>query len=322
MILGRAIAGAVLVLMTGCAGSPTLRDADLRALPRARELQSVPFFPQQQYQCGPAALATVLVHAGRVTSPESLTPQVYLPQRQGSLQVELLGATRRHDVVPYVLPKSGRAIVDAVMDGYPVLVLQNVGVPSVPFWHYAVVVGVDTARDRVVLRSGTQRRRTMSGRRFLQSWIWGGQWAIVALEPASIPAWAQAQPYLEAAAGLESAARLTAAESAYRAAIGRWPQEHLAWLGLGTVAYRSERRVDAAQAWTEAARLAPDSVAALNNLATVFGELGCLQSARELATRALALAGDGPLAAAALRTQQALPSSATARCSLPSELAR
>ena len=41
------------------------------------------------------ALATVLGAAGIGRTPEQLAPQVYLPQRQGSLQVELLGASRR-----------------------------------------------------------------------------------------------------------------------------------------------------------------------------------------------------------------------------------
>ncbi|MCW3478572.1 hypothetical protein OL229_03185 [Neisseriaceae bacterium JH1-16] len=89
----------LLLLLVGCASTPqtaallTRRPSDL---PARVELTEVPFFPQDAYQCGPAALATVLVHAGVVTTPTELTPQLYLPERQGTLQAELLGATRRH----------------------------------------------------------------------------------------------------------------------------------------------------------------------------------------------------------------------------------
>ncbi|MGD8236773.1 MAG: hypothetical protein PVJ65_11540, partial [Chromatiales bacterium] len=67
------------------------------------QLADTPFFPQQAYQCGPAALATVLNANGVSISPEQLVPQVYLPERRGSLQVEMIAAARRYDQVPVVI---------------------------------------------------------------------------------------------------------------------------------------------------------------------------------------------------------------------------
>src|SRR5215212_8494513 len=60
------------------------------------ELTAVPFFPQEDYQCGPAALATVLKHSGVDVTPDPLVSQVFLPARQGSLQLEMLAAARRY----------------------------------------------------------------------------------------------------------------------------------------------------------------------------------------------------------------------------------
>ena len=65
-------------------------------IPEKVELAETPFFSQQRYQCGPAALATVLNAAGVKVTDEELVPEVYLPTREGSLQVEMLAATRRH----------------------------------------------------------------------------------------------------------------------------------------------------------------------------------------------------------------------------------
>ena len=62
-------------------------------MPRSLELRGTPFFPQEDYQCGPAALATVLRAGGAGGDAESLQPQVYLPARAGSLQRAL---HRRH----------------------------------------------------------------------------------------------------------------------------------------------------------------------------------------------------------------------------------
>ncbi len=61
-------------------------------------------FRSSSYQCGPAALATVLAASGVEVTADELVPEVYLPGRRGSLQPELVAATRNRDRVPYVLP--------------------------------------------------------------------------------------------------------------------------------------------------------------------------------------------------------------------------
>src|SRR5258706_484241 len=73
------------------------------AFPEPVELTDVVFYPQEDYQCGPAALATVLDSAGTKITPDALTPEIYLPERRGSLQLELVAAARRHGAIPYIL---------------------------------------------------------------------------------------------------------------------------------------------------------------------------------------------------------------------------
>ena len=57
---------ASIVLLTACARSPVLSPVGER-LPERVELSDVPFFPQSAYQCGPAALATMLNQRGVLT---------------------------------------------------------------------------------------------------------------------------------------------------------------------------------------------------------------------------------------------------------------
>jgi len=47
-----------------------LRRALPQGLPERTELREVPFFPQEEFQCGPAALATVLAASGVKVTPE------------------------------------------------------------------------------------------------------------------------------------------------------------------------------------------------------------------------------------------------------------
>src|SRR3546814_6412587 len=71
---------AVLLLfaLAACAAPQTARVIESPGdLPRRAMVETVPFFPQQVYYCGPAALAMTLTWSGLAETPESLAPQVY-----------------------------------------------------------------------------------------------------------------------------------------------------------------------------------------------------------------------------------------------------
>ena len=153
------IAGAVrsvvvaLAIAAGLGGCAAPQSAALRSaagtplagvvakLPRQAQLTGVPFFPQSDYQCGPASLAMALAAAGRARTPESLTAAVYLPARQGTLQVEMLALPGREGMLAVRLPGELTALLRTVAEGHPVVVFQNLGLAVKPVWHYAVLVG-------------------------------------------------------------------------------------------------------------------------------------------------------------------------------------
>ena len=56
----------------------------------------------------------------------------------------MIAATRGYDRLAVVLDSSLDVVLREVSAGIPVLVLQNLGVASLPLWHYAVVVGFDS----------------------------------------------------------------------------------------------------------------------------------------------------------------------------------
>src|SRR6266403_1280816 len=87
----------ICALLAGCAApqSRALQSTPPPLLSGAVEMDQSPFFPQEAFQCGPAALATTLNAAGISAMPEDLARQVFLPARRGSLQVEMLAAARR-----------------------------------------------------------------------------------------------------------------------------------------------------------------------------------------------------------------------------------
>ena len=311
------LAGAALAsLLAGCAASPSLKDGLPASAPLAIELDATPFFPQEEFQCGPAALATLLVASGVEVTPDALAPQVFIPGREGSLSLELVGATRRHGRLPWVLDTSADEMVNELEAGRPVLLLQNLGVPQIPIWHYAVLIGYDAERNVAILRSGGTERLEMKWQRFARAWHQGGRFAMTVLHPEEIPAHAEPARFIETAAGLEAAGQRGAARTAYETAISRWPDEPLAWLGLGNLALAEGNRAAAADAYLRAIMLAPDNAAARNNLAELLLDAGCLEESRRQVERASALAEGTPLESAVADSRSKIAATARAvdRC--------
>ena len=288
-----------LLLISGCAATgPALTVPEQGGFPIRVDLEQTPFFPQVEYQCGPAALATVLGASGLPVAPAELVQEVYLPGRQGSLQPELLASARGRGRLPYELPPTSDAIISQLAAGIPVLVMLKLGAGPWPGWHYAVVVGYDVETQTFLLRSGTEQRQEMSAARFLPTWDRADRWAIVVLRPGQMPGDPDAGRYVEAAAALEAVGRIDAATVAYQAAARQWPHDLLSRLALGNVALTRGDLSLAESDYRQAIELDPENVAAHNNLAEVLLRRGCAGAARsetEIATR---LAGTGPLAAA------------------------
>jgi hypothetical protein len=280
------------LLASGCASLHTDRIlATAEALPEPVELTAVPFFPQEEYQCGPAALATVLNWSGVNVTPAELAPQVYLPERRGSLQLELIGAARRHGRIPYVLQPQLESLLAEVSSGNPVLILQNLSLPWYPAWHYAVVAGFDLKRDRLVLRSGPIERHEVPFKVFERTWRRSHYWALVVLPPDRLPFTAEEIPYVQAVAPLERLARWPDTAQAYATALTRWPKSLAARMGLGNSRYALGDVRGAEEAFRQAARDHPDAGVAFNNLAQALSDQGRLPEAQAAAQRAVELGG-------------------------------
>jgi len=284
---------ATVLLVAGCAINPRLDLGELQVGAKPVVSLDAPFFPQTGNQCGPAALATVLTAAGVATRPEELSAQVYLPEREGSLQVELLAATRRHGRIPFPLDPKVDALLAEVTQGRPVLVLQNLRTRSLPAWHYAVLVGYDTQRNTLQLNSGEDQGLWVEAPSFLRTWDWAGRWALVALRPGELPAEldrdAAAEPapqsidrYLRAVADFEVVAGTQAAAPAWQAAASNWPQHRWPALALGNQAYASGDLALAALWYHQGLTANPQDPALANNLAAVLGEAGCARAGEAL----------------------------------------
>ena len=269
----------IIVSISGCASDTRNMLSELEQQRGDVELIQTPFYPQVTDQCGPSALAAILNSSGVAVTPGALKSRIYIPDRQGSLQIELLAATRGYGRMPYVIDTNISALLDEVRAGRPVLVLQNLGSKRAPVWHYAVVVGYLADQRQFVLRSGDQKRHVTSASRFIRTWQRAEYWGVLALHPGEMPKSPDADKYVRSVVAVEAIGDIESALAGYHAATERWPANSLAWLGMGNDYYAQGSLDSAESAYKRLLSMDSDHLIALNNLSQVQIDRGCFADA-------------------------------------------
>ena len=290
----RMIAGllflALPMLLQGCGLLPMGPLTRAPEVPARAMITEVPFFAQDELQCGPAALAMALNWSGVAVQPSDLSPEVYTPGLKGSLQSALIGSARRHGRVAYPITGSDVLLAE-VAAGHPVIVLVNLSFFWYPKWHYAVVIGFDQEQGEVILHSGLTAREILSTRTFMNIWRRSDYWGLLVLPPDQMPVESNEMEWLAAVAGLEQAGQLQAAATGYATGLTRWETSFAAWMGLGNSRYSLHDLDGSAAAFHQATLLQPENGMAFNNLAHVLAEQGKQEAALVAAQRAVDLGG-------------------------------
>ncbi len=259
-------------------------------LPASHLIENVPFVAQEDFFCGPSAMSMMLQAQGLKPDLDELVSMVYVPERQGSFQIELKAAARRYDFLPYELEPKLESVLREVAAGNPVLVLQNLGLTFSPTWHYAVVIGYDLMEKEVILHSGMEAETRMLLTTFERTWIhYSSAWALTILPPDHVPVTANPFAFQKALEDLVSVGLPQAALTGYAAAQTRWPENTLLDLGFANLLYQQNDFALSAEQFLRAIELEPEHLPAWNNLAYALSSLGC-ENAIDAAQCALKLA--------------------------------
>lgn len=265
-------------LFAGCAGHGQYPQTETFAGTKVAQkavIGSVPFYPQEAYQCGPAALAMVLNHRDVGVTLGDAIDRVYLPGRQGSLQVEMVAAARAEGMLVYPLEGDLEAIIREVDAGNPVLVFQNLRLDWWPQWHFAVVIGYDLAHQEFLLHSGTDEQTSLPFRVFDNTWARADRWARVVLPPGELPATAKPVTYVRAAHDLEEVGRADAAGISYQSALNAWPDSLAAGFAHANLLLSRQQWQQAEDAFRQLLVFHPRSAPAWHNLGVALENNQC-----------------------------------------------
>ncbi|MFW6011034.1 MAG: PA2778 family cysteine peptidase [Desulfosalsimonas sp.] len=288
--LYKPIAALLVLAVTGCAGTRCYIPPEGRPGRDVIHVDEVKVFEQDEYRCGPAAMASMLAFSGVEIRPRHLEQTVYDPESRGSLQVSLVAAARRNSRVAYEI-KGKDSLLKNLSAGYPVLVLLNKGFSWWPVYHYSVVTGFDSKEGFFIIVGGAACEEMVSGSLFMRMWRRADFWGLLVLAPDDIPPGADQDKWIRAVYGLERTGAYEPALSGYKAALEKWPDAAGAMMGKANTLYAMGKAEEAAEVLEQAGKIYPGSGPVLNNLAHVKLELGELEKAFDAAVRAVKTGG-------------------------------
>lgn len=143
----------------------------------ARLIDTVPFFPQEQYQCGPAAMASVLNYRGLAITPEEIAPEIYSKSARGTLNFDMIFFAQKKGFQARQYPGNIEDLKKNIDRLNPIIVLVDYGLLTYRKDHYMVVVGYDS--DHIIVHSGRDRFKSIPIGDFLVPWKKTKFWALL-----------------------------------------------------------------------------------------------------------------------------------------------
>jgi len=153
-------------VISGCTTFSSVPDA--RQDRDAHIVPNVPFYPQEDFQCGPASLAAVLNYRGISVTPEQIAKDVYSSSARATLNIDMLFYAQSRGLAASQYQGGMDDLREKVDAGSPLIVLVDFGFSIVQLNHYMVIVGYDGRG--VIANSGGKEMMTIPAEDFLKSW--------------------------------------------------------------------------------------------------------------------------------------------------------
>lgn len=166
----------VFLLLCSCAGNKETNIAG-----DVHSIESVPFFPQEDYQCGPASLAIVLNFWGIDVSPHDITREIFSKSAGGTLNIDMVLYAKRTGLYADQYRGDKEDLKKYIDAGMPVIVLVDYGFSLYQANHFMVIVGYND--QGVVVDSGRKKNLFILWNDFLKTWKKTNFWTLLIKKP-------------------------------------------------------------------------------------------------------------------------------------------
>jgi hypothetical protein len=148
-------------------------------------LPDIPFFKQEDYQCGPAALATVIDFWYKRTgkrawvTPEQIAPEIYSPTARGVLGIDLEIYAQKHGFKGRQFSGKVADLREAIDLSTPPIIFVDYGFGFYEQGHFMVVTGYGP--EGIVVNSGPYENRFIPEKELNRIWKKTGYWTFILL---------------------------------------------------------------------------------------------------------------------------------------------
>jgi hypothetical protein len=169
----------VLFSLAGASACSTVNSrasAPFEPSPTTVLIQNIPFYPQEDFQCGPASLAGVLNYWKTPVTPVDISREIFSASAKGTFTIDMLLYAQKKglDAIDYIGGMEDLKV--KVSQGYPVVVLVDNGFYVYQAEHFMVVVGYNN--EGVIVNSGRLEKVLIKEDAFLKSWKRTKYWTL------------------------------------------------------------------------------------------------------------------------------------------------
>ncbi|MBI5970683.1 MAG: C39 family peptidase [Deltaproteobacteria bacterium] len=176
--------GAAFVFLTGCAHVTveTIKNTAARHPAAAAYIEGVPFYPQKESLCGPAAVASVTGYFNSAVSMEDAAKAVYDERWKGTLPIDLVIYAKEKGFDAEFYKGSLADIKDKLRAKTPLILFIDAGWGIFPSGHYIVATGYSDELESITAHSGMDKDALFSYAELQRLWQRTG-WSAILLKP-------------------------------------------------------------------------------------------------------------------------------------------
>ena len=167
----------IFFIIAGCVSlKPTTIPAGIRLIP------NVPFFPQEDNQCGPAALATVMNYwylregGNNKIGIDEIMAAIYSKTARGVLPMDIENYPATKGFTTERVDGSAETIRHHIDTGVPLILFVEYGFSFYQLSHFLVVTGY--ADNGVIVNSGRREREFIANAELEKVWQKTGYWSL------------------------------------------------------------------------------------------------------------------------------------------------
>jgi hypothetical protein len=152
----------------------------LREIPEAGNvhlIEKVPFFSQEDYQCGPASLAMILNYWGIRVPPGDIAKEIFSDSAGGTLNIDMVLYAQGKGLFAFQFKATIDELRKYIDSGYPVIVLVDYGFSLYRVNHFMVVTGYN--EQGIIVNSGRNKDKFIAEKDFLKTWGRADFWTLL-----------------------------------------------------------------------------------------------------------------------------------------------